>query len=213
MKHSKLSIATIVLGFLFFPAAIITGLIDILKGSKEERHILTYIGLIIAALMLIIGVANYKPGSQKDSAEANTSIEATAATEDPEAEPILKAEVVEHPMPDNVDITLAKTVNDDVTGNWRLARVATSAFVTDYAVAYYENYFESDDEIHVIVNFSTKTTSIVKKVANILDITVHEYVDKEEHSAKTIGGGTIYGEYHVHLDTGEVEELDLSSDE
>lgn len=80
MKHSKLSIATIILGFLFFPAAIITGLIDIIKGSKEEKHILTYVGLGIAVLMLIVGVVNYKPSSQ-DTADLASSEEASAQEE------------------------------------------------------------------------------------------------------------------------------------
>jgi len=95
MKHSKLSIATIVLGFLFFPAAIVTGLIDIIKGSKEEKHILSYVGLGIAILMLIIGVANYKPGSststkQDASVEENSTeqiAEVTEVTEVTEEQP------------------------------------------------------------------------------------------------------------------------------
>ena len=161
-------------------------------------------------LILVIGMIGNivdpkKPEEKKEvSSTVETSTEQEITSEEPEETKI--------PMPDNVDITLAKTVNDDVTGKWRLSRVATSVFVTDYAVAYYENYFESDDEIHIIINFSTNTTSIVRKVANLLDITVHEHVDKEECSAKTLGSGMVYGEYHVHLDTGEVEKLDLSEE-
>lgn len=63
MKHSKLSIATIILSILFFPAAIVTGLIDLTKGSKEEKHVLTYVGLGITALLLVVGITNYKPNS------------------------------------------------------------------------------------------------------------------------------------------------------
>lgn len=90
MKHSKLSIATIILGFLFFPAAIITGLVDIIKGSKEEKHILTYVGLGLAAFMLIVGIITTKQSPSNSAQEASeqeaAAIEASTTTEEPPIE-------------------------------------------------------------------------------------------------------------------------------
>ena len=113
MKHSKLSIATIVLGFVFFPAAIITGLIDIMKGNKEEKHILTYVGLGIAALMLIVGVANYKPSSQESSKEISQNQNAVQDTVQQavqeEAKEVPSVENNENKEPEKADISETET--------------------------------------------------------------------------------------------------------
>ena len=40
-----------------------------------------------------------------------------------------------------------------------------------------------------------------------LDVSVYEYVDKEEHDAKLLFSGMLLKEYHVNKDTGEIEEI------
>ena len=103
-----------------------------------------------------------------------------------------------------------KNVRNDVTGNWRLARYASPENFLDHAVDYYNAYFENDDEIHFVINFTLNTTSVIQKMPgmNILDVTVKEYVSKEEHDADLLGSGTVLGQYWVHLDTGEIEKLE-----
>ena len=70
--------------------------------------------------------------------------------------------------------------DSDVTGNWRVATIAENIEMQDYALDYYKEYFESDDEIHAIVNFNYKTTTKISVIGNLLDVSVYEYVDKEE---------------------------------
>lgn len=77
----------------------------------------------------------------------------------------------------------------------------------NYALAYYKEYFKSDDEIHAIVNFNYKTTTQISVLGDILDVSVHEYVDGEEHDAKLLFGGRLLKEYFVNKDTGEIEEI------
>ena len=108
---------------------------------------------------------------------------------------------------DGVDIHFENTVIDDVTGNWRLSRVSTVEDLNSYALDYYKHYFASDDEIHWVVNFSTKTTSKITYVLGSLDVTTYEYVDKEELSAKTLGSGSLLTEYSINVDNGEIEQL------
>ena len=98
-------------------------------------------------------------------------------------------------------------VNNDVTGNWRIATIAENIEMQEYALDYYKEYFESDDEIHAIVNFNYKTTTKVSVVGNLLDVSVYEYVDKEEHDAKLLFSGMLLKEYHVNIDNGEIEEI------
>ena len=44
-------------------------------------------------------------------------------------------------------------------------------------------------------------------MGNLLDVSVYEYVDKEEHDAKLLFSGKLLKEYHVTKDTGEIEEI------
>lgn len=98
-------------------------------------------------------------------------------------------------------------VNNDVTGNWRIATIAENIEMQDYALDYYKEHFKSDDEIHAIVNFNYKTTTQISVMGNLLDVSVYEYVDKEEHDAKLLFSGTLLKEYHVNIDSGEIEEI------
>lgn len=99
-------------------------------------------------------------------------------------------------------------MRNDKTGNWRLSRVATTENIVEYTKSYYENNFSDDKEIHAIVNFTLNTTTKVSKVLdNILSVTVHEYVDKEEHDANELFSGMVLADYFVYLDNGDIEEI------
>lgn len=58
-----------------------------------------------------------------------------------------------------------------------------------------------------MINFTKKTTSTIKKIANMLDITVTSYTKKEEHDAAKIGGGPVVAHYIVYLDNGDIEKI------
>lgn len=108
---------------------------------------------------------------------------------------------------DDLDF-LVLTVNNDVTGNWRVATISKDIQMEEHAVEYYKKYFQSDNEIHAIVNFYYRTTTSISVLfGNILDVTVFEYVDKEEHDAKLLFSGMLLKEYFVNIDTGEIEEI------
>lgn len=99
-------------------------------------------------------------------------------------------------------------VRNDVTGKWRVAKIAENIDIEKYVLSYYENYFENDDEIHAIINFNFKTTTKITVMGEFLDVTIYEYVKKEEHDAKMLFSGMVLKEYRVYLDNGDIEELD-----
>lgn len=41
----------------------------------------------------------------------------------------------------------------------------------------------------------------------MLDVTIYEYVDKEEHDAKKLFSGMLLTEYFVYIDNGDIEEV------
>lgn len=99
-------------------------------------------------------------------------------------------------------------MREDVTGNFRKVEIADISFIPqEYALSYYKNCFKDDKEVHYIVNFSTMTTTCITCVVDMLNVTVTEYIDKEQFSAKSIGGGTVLEEYMVYLDNGDIEKI------
>ena len=104
---------------------------------------------------------------------------------------------------------MVSNVRNDVTGNWRIATIAENIEMQDYALDYYKEYFKSDDEIHAIVNFNYKTTTKISVMGNLLDVSVYEYVDKEEHDAKLLFSGKLLKEYRRTADDGDIDADEL----
>lgn len=100
-----------------------------------------------------------------------------------------------------------RSVRNDVTGNWRIATIAENIQIQDYALDYYKEYFQSDKEIHAIVNITLKTTTKLSVIGDSIYVTIHEYVDKEEHDAKILFSGMVLKEYIIDMKSGKVEEL------
>ena len=99
-------------------------------------------------------------------------------------------------------------VRNDKTGNWRLAQYSSADSLETFAADYYHAFFESDDEIHAVINRSLNVTGRVSVIMDdTLDITLFDYVDKEEHDADMLFTGTLLKEYWVTISTGEIEEI------
>lgn len=101
------------------------------------------------------------------------------------------------------------SVNNDVTGKWRISKVNTSMSVEEYASEYYKEMFSADDEVHAVVNFALSTTNRITVMdSKTLDVSILEYVDREEHDAKELFGGKVLAEFTVDIETGKAERLD-----
>ena len=62
--------------------------------------------------------------------------------------------------------------------------------------------------MHAIVNFSLNTTTSISVLPDgTLDVSIHEYIDGEEHDAKALFGGMLLKEYFINPQTGEFEEI------
>ena len=107
------------------------------------------------------------------------------------------------------DITAEPTdFPKDTTGKWRKTMIAESGIeFQNYALNYYKKYFKSNDEVHVIYNFSTRTVTCITCMGNLLSVRVMDYVDKEEHDASAACGGTLLAEYQVNIETGAIEKI------
>lgn len=160
-------------------------------------------------------VSSVSSSSAAESTEQDTSADETApvdVSEETQENTYAAVESADTSVLDDMDIKV-RNVNDDITGNWRMTYVDTKETAEEYAIAYYKEYFKSDNEIHFLVNQHLKTTSVISKFNNQLDVRIYEYALGEEYSADTIASGIKYGEWYVHLETGEIKQLDFSSDD
>lgn len=108
----------------------------------------------------------------------------------------------------DVEFWFSDSVINDVTGKWKLSSIASSIDITEYAIDYYNTLFSSDDEIHAVVNFSLNTTTSLSVPSDgILDVAIHEYIDREEHDAKILFSGMLLAEYEININTGDIKKI------
>lgn len=98
------------------------------------------------------------------------------------------------------------SVRNDKTGKWRILTYSAGKDFTPYAADYYAAYFESDDEVHAVVDLKHGTYMITCSGGQLF-IDLHAYVDGEEHDAQLLGSGDLISQYVVDLSTGKVEKL------
>lgn len=169
----------------------------------KKKYII--IGIIIFGIVgAIIRIATLPP---QESTQAATEPAANVKEQDNHTGDL---QTLRDALKEKYDIGEPLPVNDDVTGNWRMVTIYSSATPEQYAADYYKAYFETEEstEVHTIINLGLKTTTTIRRLSgNILDITVHEYVDGEETSAKTMGDGMVLQEYSLNTETGETENL------
>lgn len=216
------------LSMLCIPVFIIWAIINlILRKPAKKRFIFAGISALVFVISIIgfgltaddpapdspASAINESPITAEDSALPDSM---NTIVEQPATEPLETLEdvpsVTDQPESDtknaiDFDVSFSDTYRNDVTGNWRLSRIAEDINIEEYAVDYYNNYFESDSEVHIIINFTLNTTTSITVMGNLLDVTTTEYVDKEEHDAKLACSGTLLSEYHVNIDTGEIEKI------
>lgn len=109
----------------------------------------------------------------------------------------------------DVDVLLSD-VNDDATGNWKLLKIAEDIDICEYALDLFGNYAPDDDTIIFVVNFTNNTTTCINYLSGSLYVDTFEYVDKEEHSAKTLGSGMQLGEWIISAESGRIYENDVN---
>lgn len=202
----------------------------------KEGKVIDKTFIILTPLIIVLGIyefATYEPSNipsetfvnssnneakAKEEAEAKAKEEAEAkAKEETEAKenvsttPTINREnIIGTSNKDFKKISTSKPtkVRNDTTGNWKLSKIATTDDILEYAKSYYDNNFTSDDEIHAIVNFTLNTTTCVSTLFdNIISVTIHEYVDKEEHDANKLFSGMVLGDYWIYLDNGDIENI------
>lgn len=196
-----------------------------MKKEKEKKPIYKRWWFWVIIVFIVLGIiGSLEPNedsttaSDNDNTEVVENTESTQPTEDDvdtsedveagKAEEENSKEIGKEDLKDSEGLVWFGNVRNDTTGNWRLSEYASTDTQETFAVEYYNAFFESDDEIHAVINMTNKTTAKISKLMDdTLDVTIYEYVDGEEHDAGKLFGGTLLGEYLVTISTGEIEEI------
>lgn len=162
-------------------------------------------GLLALALVLSLGACSGSADSSSTASNAASSTPESIAAESASTAPEAESSAASSPL-DGIKFRADK-VRNDTTGNWRISCIAEDIDMSEHALDYYKQYFTDDSEIHFIVNFNYNTTTKIMSMGDQLDVTVQDYVSKEEHDAKVLGSGEVLAEYFVDKDTGEIEKV------
>jgi len=196
----------IVLALIFFAPL---GVFLLFKYKQWKTPVKIIIAVVALLLFLVIWTSNLNSTPPSDNAPANNLESAVVGNPATSTVPAREKAIGESDK--NIDDVNKKlvvgNVRNDTTGNWRIATIAESIDITEYALSYYNKYFEDDKEVHAIVNFTYNTTTRISCLGDRLNVTVHEYVKKEEHDAKLLYSGEVLKDYFVYLDNGDIEEV------
>jgi hypothetical protein len=188
-----------------------------MKTQKSRTIILVILLVIIAAC--IYGIVS-PSDSEKDTGNETEPVSTEVENSKDETETTQENTTAAEPQEttgedktvkegsydiDGMDIIFSDSVRNDVTGNWRMAKVTGNKSTEEYALDYYKELFSDDSEVHAVVNFTLNTTSCITCVGGKINVRIYEYVDGEEHDAKALFGGTKYAEYNIDIETGKIE--------
>lgn len=105
-------------------------------------------------------------------------------------------------LPCGVEVSFRDQVRNDVTGKWRFSSTADSTPPADFALEYYQTLFSSDDEVHAVWNATLGTMTRITCSGGLLYVDTLEYVDGEEHDAKTLFSGDVLDSVIIDTATG-----------
>ena len=194
-----------------------------MKSQKMKTiFVIVCLALIVAAIISVVSPDDKKETKEAASTQA-TETESAAAPADQEAATSEETatetpptEEIEHRTGDEIigisdkdfgdlHAVYYESVNNDTTGNWRLAVISENVDIQDYIFSYYQKYFKADEEVHGIVNLGRNVTTRINKSGNWLLVSEYDYVDGEEHDAKILYSGTPLQSYIVYTDNGDIE--------
>lgn len=181
----------------------------IMKNQEKTKKSKTLIIILVAVILFVflLALATGSGDSESPADETTTTkIETTTQAIPQREEAIGKSAKSISDFPEKITLS---PMRNDATGNWKLARIATSETIEEYALSYYNDYFEkqASNEVHWIVNFTNHTTTSIKNLSGILFVDTFEYVDGEEHDAHDIGGGMQLTSYMIYTDNGDIERV------
>lgn len=161
--------------------------------------------LLMTCLGSLLLLSACDGNSEEPEAIAEESTD--AAVEEKATEEGSSTEEIESDVPEEIADLHLTDVRNDNTGELQKSVTAANVNMPENAMHYYEAHMQ-DGGVHYVVSFATNTTTMLNAMADVLYVTITEYVDGEEHDASDIGSGMLLKEYIVDLEDGSIEEME-----
>lgn len=181
-----------------------------MSEKKRKRIGIVLIAIIAICIIGIVATPSKKEDEGAKTTEASATTESSKQDSESESEPEQSEaeDQREESTLDEMSVIFSDSVRNDVTGNWRMAKVTGNKSAEEYAADYYKEYFKAENEVHAVVNFTLNTTACITYTGGKINVRIYEYVDGEEHDAKALFGGEKLAEYNVDPDTGVAEKVE-----
>ncbi|MDE5769255.1 MAG: hypothetical protein K2H82_07705 [Oscillospiraceae bacterium] len=144
--------------------------------------------------------------TQPETEETTTEPESTASETEPPTEVIPPRDnAIGASNKDIADITAVfhKKVPNDVTGKWKCLVVDAMGSIPEYALSAYNKY-GADASVFIMEDLTGRQCAVVTDLGDMLDVSIHEYVDKEHEDAKLMASGNLLAEYRIYKDNGDI---------
>lgn len=163
-------------------------------------------GIVLVVIWSILLLFSLLSNSNEPNAEIETS--AKIETVDTNIQTKDSINGLQEKIESEKGLIFQSYVENDVTGNCRLARYSSDDSLETFALDYYNAFFKADNEVHTVINFNKNVTGCITKISdNTLDVCLYDYVDNEEHNAKEMFSGTFLEEYHINISDGTIEKI------
>jgi hypothetical protein len=181
-----------------------------MKGAYMKKGTKITLG-VVGGLIVLVGISRalgFGNSAKSEPSPVSTTTVSIVAADVPAHRTGNEIVGVSDKDISEINGTYYKEVRNDVTGNWRCLVIASNIDIKDYALSAYNTYI-GDGKVLIVENLTTKTSTSISSLNTFLDVSVHEYIDGEEHDAKIMLGGEPLTQYFVYLDNGDVEKIDI----
>ncbi|NFS12901.1 hypothetical protein FDE77_16985 [Clostridium botulinum] len=213
MKWYQKTWGIILMLILFSPI----GLYLMWKSDWSKKLKYSIIGVLIIACVLVVtdkNITNDQIKNESDisnNIDMNNSIINESVSNGNENIPTQRKEVVGKSNKDIKNVSNATnvqtSVQNDLTGNWRIVKINDDLNIEEYALSYYKENFKSDKEIHGIINTKLNTTTCISNSGIFIDVRILEHIINEENNAKKLFSGKKIAEYYIYKDNGDIEKI------
>lgn len=161
------------------------------------------IATILGVTIFIFGGCDSTTPAPSDADSAKTAQKTVESNNTDIAPPSGSYEI------NDISVTYYAEIENDATGNWRLAIIDDTSDLKNYVGDFYKKFVTNNSEILGIVNLGLKTTTRISMIMpGTLDITIMEYINGEEHDANILYSGKMLDHFWFNIETGEVDSLD-----
>ena len=168
--------------------------------------------LILTFSIIIISSCGFSRPREAELSSSEKKLSSEAVKKDEVASKSSQKELLKDNLKETYNLVYYGNIRNDTTGNWRYSIYSSNDSQEKLALDYYKAFFDSDNEIHALINASLNTTARISFIPpQTLDVTIFEYKKDEEYDASALFSGNILNQYHINIKSNEINEINTKN--